>query len=266
MKKKVIIAYLLTKFDCINNLQNFIKNFKKFKPDHPHKLLICYKLIKVNQVKKLRKVSREVNHIEFIDQNKKNDFDFGSYGRIAKKYPNYPIFFSLGHSYPVSKSWLKKIMKNFKKKTIIGTSASYESLLSSFLKKKKFKLLFNLFNYSFLKNEFPIFPNPHLRTTNFLLYGKDYLKFNKNRIYKNKKDAWKSESGKSGLTNFFLKKDYNVILVNSKGKSFNAEDFKKGETYCYKEQSKQLFSDKHSRKYSKLSNNIKKKVMKKVWG
>ena len=137
MKKKVIIAYLLTKFDCINNLQNFIKNFKKFKPDHPHKLLICYKLIKVNQVKKLRKVSKEVNHIEFIDQNKKNDFDFGSYGRIAKKYPNYPIFFSLGHSYPVSKSWLKKIMKNFKKKTIIGTSASYESLLSSFLKKKK---------------------------------------------------------------------------------------------------------------------------------
>ena len=138
---KVIIAYLFTKFDVKENLINFINYYQKNPPGYEHILVICYKLLEIDEINFLRKIANKVPHIEYIDPIRVNDFDFGSYKRIAEKYPNLPIFFTLGHSYPVSQNWLKKLMKHFNKKTLIGSSASYESIFSSFISKKRLKIL-----------------------------------------------------------------------------------------------------------------------------
>lgn len=263
--KKVIIAYLYTKFDILDNLLNFVNFYKKNQPGYNHDLVICYKLLDNDEIKKLRNITRNVPHIEFIDDHKLNDYDFGSYQRIAKKYPEYPIFFTLGHSYPVSSNWLHKIMSHFQRNTLIGTSGSFESIFSSFKNKKKIKLLLNLKEYFFLKKNFKEFPNPHLRTINFILYGKDYLEFIENKFLNNKKDAWICESGFNGMTNFFINKSFKVLVVNSDNKAFSLNEFKLSESYCFKDQSKQLFSDKHSRKYDSLTSNDKLNISKKVW-
>jgi hypothetical protein len=264
--KKVIIAYLYTKFDVPENLINFLHHHKINYPGYDYKLLICFKLLAKKEINSLRKITSMIDHIEFIDPNKLNDFDFGSYKRIAEKFPNNPIFFTLGHSYPVSKNWLKKIMLHFNKKTFIGTSVSNESLYSSFIKKKGFKTIFNLFNFFFFKKNFHPLPNPHIRTINFILYGHEYLNFAKNKQFHNKKDAWICESGFSGMTNYYKNKKFIIMTVNSEGKSFTSENFKQSETYCFKKQAKQLFSDKHSRKYDHLNEIEKLKISNNVWG
>ena len=264
--KKVIVAYLYTKFDIIDNLSNFINYYKKNSAGNKHDLLICYKLLTIDEIEELRKITKNIPHIEFIDDYKINDYDFGSYKRIAKKYPNSPIFFMLGHCYPVSPDWLKKIMSHFDINTLIGSSGSNESIFSSFKIKKKFKLILNLKNYFFLKKNFKNFPNPHLRTTNFVLYGRDFLKFINNKSLKNKKDAWICESGFNGMTNFFLDNGFKIFIINSENMKFSVNDFKLSESYCFKNQSKQLFSDKHSRKYQSLNSNDKLNVSKNVWG
>ena len=264
--KKVVIAYLFTKFDSKDNLLKFISFFKQNKPGYDHKLLICYKLLSSYQISSLRKITRTIKHIEFIDKNIDNDYDFGSYMRIAEKYRNYPIFFTLGHSYPVSTNWLKKIMYYFKKKIFIGSSVSNESIFSSFKIKKKIRILFNLKEYFFLKKNFQLHPNPHIRTINFILYGKDYLDFINSRTFNCKKDAWIAESGFGGMTNFFLNKGFKILTVNSDGKSFPISKFKNSETYFYKNQSKQLFSDKHSRKYDQMDPNERLLNSISIWG
>ena len=251
--RKVIVAYLYTKFDSTDNLLNFIRNYKKNPPGYNHELLICYKLLNSKEINSIRRVSSKIKHIEFIDSNTQNDFDFGSYKRIALRYQNFPIFFSLGHAYPVSSLWLKKLMYHFNKKSFIGSSVSNESIFSSFKNKKKFKIIFNLKEFFFLKKNFKSFPNPHIRTINFVLYGRDYLKFIATKKFNNKKDTWIAESGLNGMTNFFINKGFNVLAVNSVGESFTPDEFKYSETYFYKNQSKQLFSDKHSRKFDKMS-------------
>ena len=263
---KVVIAYLFTKFDNIDNLLKFIIFFKKNKPGYDHKLLICYKLLSLDQISSLRKITKTIDHIEFIDKNIDNDYDFGSYMRIAEQYSNYPIFFTLGHSYPVSADWLKKIMYHFNKRIFIGSSASNESMFSSFKKKKKIRILFNLKEYFFLKKNFQLFPNPHIRTINFILYGNDYLDFINSKTFNSKKDAWITESGFGSMTNFFLNKDFKILTVNSDGKSFPINNFKNSETYFYKNQSKQLFSDKHSRKYDQMDPDQKLSNSMNVWG
>jgi len=263
--KKVIIAYLFTKYDNKENIAFFVKNILKYKPGYPSKILICFKLLSKNEILIAKNYLKKIKCEIFIDKYKKNDFDFGSYKRIAKKYKDNLIFFCLGHAYPISNNWLKKIMNHYNNKTIIGTSASNESMLNSFITKKKIKLIFNIKKYLFFKKNFCKFPNPHIRTINFLIKGNEFLNFIKDKPISNKMDTWQIESGKSNLTNYFLSKNYKILIVNSEGKSFSINNFKESETYFYKNQKKSLFSDKHSRKFFKMSFLQKKIAQKKVW-
>ena len=265
MNKEILVVYLFTKFDKILYLKKFIQQIKKYKPGHKYKLLICFKLIKLNKIKEIRKILHKIQYLEFIDPAEKNDFDFGSYGRVAKKYKNKIIFFMNSHSYPIKKDWLKIIMKFQKNKTILGTSASNESILTSLKFKKIFKIFKYINRYNKFKRNFNSFPNPHLRTANFLIKSQDFLLFNKNRNYKTKEDAWFSESGKNGLTNFFKNRGYKILVVNSDSKSFNEKNWIESETYYSKKQKKLLISDMHTRKYKKLSNNDKRLMEERIW-
>ena len=121
MQANKIVCYLFTIFDEKKTLVNFVKHYKKYKPGLNHKLVICFKLFTFNEVVSLRKYLKDINYIEFLDPGKTNDWDFGSYYRVSKKYPNRNIFFMNSHSYPVTQNWLKKIMRHYKKKTIIDT-------------------------------------------------------------------------------------------------------------------------------------------------
>jgi len=170
------------------------------------------------------------------------------------------------HSYPIKKEWLKKFMKHFKKKTIIASSGSYESIT----KQVKFKKPFNIFSFFRKKikgkKSFFDFPNPHLNTSSFLIQAKDLNAYLKGKKLNTKYDTWKLESGFNSLTNVFKRKGYNLLVVNSEGNKFNENEWMISETFHYKNQSKTIISDKHSRKYIKLDKSNRSKSQKAVWG
>ena len=85
-----------------------------------------------------------------IDPVIKNDFDFGTYKRISEKFMERDILFINGHSYPICDDWLKKLMKYKEERTLIGTSASNESLYGAIKLKRKYKI----FSYLFRKYRF----------------------------------------------------------------------------------------------------------------
>jgi hypothetical protein len=99
---------------------NFLKNYQKYKAGTEHQLAICYKNFTNKEINlyrdKLKK--KNIKHIEFIDPEIKNDYDFGSYIRFAKLHTEHLIFFMNCHSYPIVQNWLKLIKKNYKKKNI----------------------------------------------------------------------------------------------------------------------------------------------------
>ena len=71
MNTKIYVCYLYTAFDKKKSLTNFIKNYKKYKSGLSHNLIICYKLLDFNTIIKLRKLLKNIKHIEFIDPEKK---------------------------------------------------------------------------------------------------------------------------------------------------------------------------------------------------
>jgi hypothetical protein len=68
------------------------------------------------------------------------------------------------------------------------------------------------------------------------------------------------------MTNFFEKKKYNLLIVNSDGNAFSKKYWKFSETYCYKNQNKLIVSDKHTRNYLSMPNKFRIKKQKTVWG
>ena len=132
------VCYLFTVYDREKSLINFFKNYKKFRSGKKHKLIICFKKIKLKQIIKYRKILKKIKYIEFIDPGTKNDWDFGSYKRVSKTFFDKDILFLNSHSYPVCNDWLKKLFKFKKKNTVIAPMASYESMIDSIKLKYKF--------------------------------------------------------------------------------------------------------------------------------
>jgi len=261
-----VVCYLFTKFDNIESLINFKNNYIRFKSGCSHHLVICFKLLDKNTIHVLKEKLKDITYEEFIDPKKINDFDFGSYKRVAEKYPKNQILFLNSHSYPVCDGWLSKLINYSNDQTFIGTSASNESILDSIKLKKKYKILSYIFRKIYYKINFKNFPNPHIRTSSFLLNGKNLLDYMSDKNIFSKNDAWKIESGKNSLSNYFRDKNFDIYVINSDGDRFPQKDWKLSETYNYFNKSKSIISDKHTRKYDALDIEGKLVSRIKVWG
>ena len=267
MSANKIVCYLYTSFDQKEKLIDFIKHYKKYRSGLSHKLLICFKLLNSEEIIKIRKYLKNIKYTEFIDPNKTNDWDFGSYKRVAKYFYNKDILFLNSHSYPICNNWLKKLFLYKNKKTVIAPTASYESLVDSIKLKNKFHKIFRyLIRKKRFSKNFDKFPNPHLRTSSFLINSRIFFNYIKDKPLKNKEDTLKIESGKNGLMKFLKKKKIKTLVVNSDGNKFDEDNWKFSETYCYKKKNKAIISDKHSRKFIKFDKNKKQSVRLKVWG
>ena len=266
MKKKPLVVYLYTKFDKIDSLINFKLNYLKFDSGYSHDLLICFKLLSENDLELTKKHLNGIDYISFIDDVKKNDYDFGSYKRVAQRYSERDIFFINSHSYPICEKWLQKLMIHKNDNTLIGTSASNESLINSISLKKPYKIISYLLKKLRYKKTFNRFPNPHIRTSSFLIKGQILLDYMINKEITNKEDTWKIESGKDSLTNYFEIKKFDFFVVNSDGHKFRKNQWKLSETFNYLDQTKSIISDKHTRKYLSLNKEDKYQNQIKTWG
>ena len=162
---------------------------------------------------------------------------------------------------------MKKLFIFKNEKTVIAPTASYESLVDSIKLKNKFHKIIRYLirKYQFTKN-FNKFPNPHLRTSSFLINSKVFLDFIKNKKIRNKEDTLKIESGKNSLTNYLKNKKIKILVVNLDGEKFEENNWKYSETYNFLNHDKSIISDKHSRKFLKLNNEEKNASRLKVWG
>tara|TARA_B100000989_G_C19414416_1_gene415806 strand:- start:49 stop:864 length:816 start_codon:yes stop_codon:yes gene_type:complete len=263
---KVVVCYLFTCFDHQENIEKFIKHYRKYKSGIDHNLLICFKMLKEKDILLIKNFLKKVNYRLFIDPVETNDFDFGSYKRVAQLHHDKLILFLNSHSYPICDDWLSILLNNNENNTLIGTSASNESLYNTIKLKKKYKFFSYFVKKFILKKKFYPFPNPHIRTSSFLIYGQLFLNYMIDKNLKSKENAWEIESGKKSLTNYFKQKKYPVYIINSDGEKFTETNWMYSETYCYSKQSKSIISDKHTRKYLSLSEKDRTLSQIKVWG
>ncbi len=260
------IAYEPLKFETLNK---FIKNYVSYDSGYDHDLLICFKGFKNIKTINEWKIKIKMNFIEFDDSNQPNDFDIGSFFRIAEKYKDRNIFFISSHCLPISNNWLKIFYKYFENKMLLGSHSSYASISSEFLNfyhnnHSKFEQLRWGIKHFF---KFKLFPNPHIRTSAFLINAKDLLScdFNKKKFI-DKIETNYFESGRNSITNQLLKKGFKIGIVNSDDKYFSIGEWKKSQTYALENQEKLIFSDNRTNIYFDADSDKKKIIRKNNWG
>ena len=266
--KKPIIVYLSYGGFGIDPILKFIKQYHLFESGTEHELQICLKNHKQSSINFVKEnINVKCNFI--IDDFQNNDYDIGSYFRIAKKFPNRNILFIGTHSYPIKKNWLKIFVDNYVANSILGPSGSCSSISSqhlSFYYKKHSK--FQQFRWGlkhFLKVK--LFPNPHLRTNCFFLNTDDFLSLKvNNKKFEKKIETNYFESGRGSMTNQFLKRGFKIFVVNSDNKKFEISDWYKSETFCMDAQNKLIISDKQSRIFDVANDQEKKRIMQDCWG
>ena len=264
--KKITIGYLSSGYVKTSCLKNFLYNFKKYQPGHPHELIICFKNLSKLEKKKRLKLIKDPKIEIFNDKDNSNDHEWGTLKRLCKLKKNRAIFWMNDHAYPEKKNWLKIIMKHYKKKRFLGTSGSCSSHYSnSFYRQEKENILQVFFKIIYFFFTVPKFPNCHVRTNGFLIKSSEFLKFIENKLTNSKLKSFLIESGYNSLTNFFLKKKYKVFIINSNGKKFSLNKMRKSNTFAYADQKNFLISDNHIRNYLKFSNNDRLVKSKQVW-
>lgn len=264
-----LVAYIAYEPFGFEYFQKFLDNYNNYRSGKDHDLLICFKNFQSELQIKEWKEKINIKFVEFYEKDKPNDYDIGSYFRIAEQYPERTILFIGSHTRPIINDWLKLFFKNFRKNRVIGATASYASLSSQFLnfyydnhsKYQQFKWgIYHLFNVK-------LFPNPHLRTNCFMIKGNDFLKLNFNRKkFLNKIETNYFEGGRRSLTNQLKKKGFEVLLLNSDGELFEIKDWKKSKTYCLGNQEKLIFIDNRTKEYQDANDVERKKFRKFTWG
>jgi len=269
LNQKPLVAYIAYEPFGIEYLNSFLERYKKYPSGLDHDLLICFKQFKNKDLIENWKKKIEVPFIEFDDSNQPNDFDIGSYIRIAKIYSEKYILFLNTYTRPNSKNWLKIFANHYRPNSILGATASFSSISSQFLNfyyKQYSKFQQIRWGLKHLINV-QLFPNPHIRTTGFFICARDLteLNFDISKLIKKIENIY-FEGGRGGLSNKLKRKGFQLLLVNADNKVFEVSDWHKSDTFCLNNQEKLIFVDNRTEEYSNSDKKIKEKMTKFTWG
>jgi glycosyltransferase involved in cell wall biosynthesis len=114
-------------------------------------------------------------------------------------------------------------------------------------------------------NDFPKFPNVHIRSNAFFIRRVDFLKIPMGESL-TKLDANLFECGKNSMTNFFLSSGKEVCIVGKNGSSFAVNAWPSSGCFRSGSQSNLLVTDNQTQAFNSMSSSVKEahKVM--TWG
>ncbi len=94
---------------------------------------------------------------------------------------------------------------------------------------------------------FPAYPNPHIRSTGFMMNRELFLEQVVNQEFNEKMDASYFESGRKSMTNKLLKKGYKLLVVGRDGEAYEMDEWPTSGTFRQGGQKNLLISDNRTR-------------------
>ena len=113
--------------------------------------------------------------------------------------------------------------------------------------------------------KFPEFPNPHIRTTAFLI-ERNLLSGLNFSIPESKEACAIFESGYEGLTKKIIGLNLEVCVVGADECAYSINDWQKSNTFRSKEEENVLISDNHVRGWRETSNSKRSLIHELTWG
>ena len=266
----------------IEEIQGFLDSYLQYDAGAVHQLFIVFNGVQQGE-----------EHLPFLQyaQNRlgypvkymllQSGQDIEAYYKAARELDSEYLLFLNTFSRILANDWLKKYTTVFLEHAntgLVSASGSYLSYTSAvFIKNKwgwepgkgihhhftKYKLFAKSFFYWRLF--FKSFPNPHIRTNAFMLKKHHLLSIHPG-VLTTKFKAYQFESGRKGLTAFFLKKQMDIFVLGKNGMAYPVSQWPNSNTFWIHNQENLLISDNQTRIYDQATEANKKMLTKLAWG
>ena len=115
------------------------------------------------------------------------------------------------------------------------------------------------------RRDYPRFPNPHIRTTAFMLERALLLELGLERAV-DKHAAYLLESGRRSITRVLLEADLRAVVVGRDGHAFDVDDWAAAGTYRSGGQENLLVADNRTEDWELAAPVLKRRLAKDAWG
>ena len=279
---KVYVVYLAWLPYGIGYFKSFLESYKNYEAGCSHELIVAFNGLEekfdhspADYIEYARAQGIKISGYYSFPGGQ----DISIYISVAKLLDEGLVLFFNTYSEIHNKGWLKFYVDAKKSNVgLVSATASNLSYYSAVFQKnamgwergktiahhfRKYKLFLKAFFYwRFL---FKPFPNPHARSNAFLVCRKDFIKMH-NKLIATKFQAYQFESGRNSMTNYFLKRGNEVLVIDKYGATYDIRRWKESKTFWFANQENLLVSDNQTGIYRDADIENRKAMTKLAWG
>ncbi|MBU3002084.1 hypothetical protein [Paraglaciecola arctica] len=285
---KIAVFHLVRKLNNIEMFEDFLNSYQCFEPGVQHDLVIIFKgFDNENEKTCYTSLLQGIDHLSFDVSDE--GVDITAYIKATKAFAKeyHYLCFLNSHSMILSSYWLSKLYKNMKLKDVglVGATGSWQShrgstsrprlittaLVFSFLTifstkpiAVKREELSDVFEHLRFLLDIDCYPNIHIRTNGFMIPSSLMLENTLQNII-SKYDAYRFESGRSGLSRYIKNKQLRLLLVGNDGASYDESEWRGCNVYMHNKQENLLISDNMTRKFSEGKEGTKNSLRRSSW-
>lgn len=194
--------------------------------------------------------------------------DLAAYAQAAERLEHERLCFLNSYSMVLARDWLAKLAHALDQPDagLVGATGSWESkseLVGGGLK----HWIYQLVKLRERRREYPRFPNPHIRTTAFMLERNMLLELDLDlEPSHHKNTAYLLESGRHSITRQIQARGLHTVVVGADGHAYDVEDWARSGTFRSREQRNLLVADNRTREWQQASSKLRRGLSGRAWG
>ena len=192
--------------------------------------------------------------------------DLPAYGLAARQLEHERLCFLNSYSTILADGWLGQLAHALDDANVgvAGATGSWESQ-AEWIRGKPIYWPYQLALLPRARRDYPRFPNPHIRTTAFMLDRQMLLKAGFERAA-DKCDTYLLESGLHSFTRQIVERGLRPVVVGRDGRAYDIEEWPTSATYRAGGQRNLLIADNRTRDWERASPRLRRRLSRDAWG
>ncbi len=192
--------------------------------------------------------------------------DLAAYGHAARQLECPRLCFLNSYSVLAVDGWLSLLAGALDDPSVglAGATASWESQ-AEWVRGRAIYWPYQLLRLRAARREYPRFPNPHVRTTAFMLDRATVATMGLEHV-RNKRAAYLLESGRASITRQVQQRGRRAVVVGGDGRVYDVDEWPRSRSYRSGRQENLLVADNRTRDWQQASPRRRRRLSLDAWG
>ena len=192
--------------------------------------------------------------------------DLVAYGEVTRALDHARLCFLNSYSVVLADDWLGHLARaaELPEVGLVGATGSWETQ-AKLVHGSAMHWAYQLAKLRAKWRDFPHFPNPHIRTTAFMLERQTVLELELDRAH-DKYAAYLLESGRRSITRQIQERGLRAVVVGRDGRTCDVEEWPGSHTYRAGEQKNLLVADNRTDDWQRATPELRRRLSRHAWG